>query len=50
MAIRTLAMRNLATYEDSWVARRINLRDPDDLDDYLAPEPLYKLRSRHKKD
>jgi len=26
------------------------MRDPDDLDDYLAPEPLYKLRSRHKGD
>jgi len=50
MAIRTSAMRNLATYEDSWVARRINLRDSDNRDDYLAPEPLYKLRSRHKRD
>jgi len=45
MAIRTPAMRNLATYEDSRVARRMNLRNPDDLDDYLAPESLYKLRS-----
>jgi len=48
MAIRTPLLRNLCTYEDSWVARSIVTRDPDDCDDYLDPQPLYKLRSRHK--
>ena len=37
-----------STSKDSWVLKRLNWVDPDEVSDYLAPEPVGRPSSLHR--
>jgi len=39
---------SFASTEDSWVLKRMNGVDPDDLSDYLCPSPMGRPNSLHR--